>query len=589
MSSVLTGQQVFATAEEVGKFVKDYALSRSGFRSHPGIFEEILSFLRQKQREYESAEAQMYDIFGVSGLKELQARVEEINSSALIKFSNEYLRKSSSELSHILQEVSNKELIQATAKYLNENVLTRSEQDNISLPQNTAEVVAEGLIEDKLLPLLKESRKVSNSIYSSRHKTERIQKGKGYKILARNIAEYLKNPYTQQQFKMSKAYKGDLTAFLTAANYLPDHSTFTMEIPSSEVEKITDSVLGNRLNYYPYFMLSNQQMEEAVNGEQGKKVWQQFKNHIIEVSGMDAGIANNILDQLGVEAFFQRSVNGVIGILGEVQMLFIVSKLTHGRQVEMIASGPLQNLLKTEKPELGTDVLLNKTLGIQVKNYSFINNSLFQMRKDFKWGYFEKVLADSPYLLEMGKFYGAVCYNQVVDKSIPARFGKEAVDQWERYNALYNKRLNRKSGDLNVVTQGYLMANIDRFLTFQEAYEIIYDSPELQATINQGATYKNAFYFFGGTTVVPVSYIIRLLINRFEKLLRELQGKNNEALHTFYVTSSYNNDLTYTFGGDNNDSLTNVLSGANFNLTLNLKIDDLRLDSGGPYVAHMKS
>lgn len=587
MGSALSGETVFATAAEVGRFVKDYSLSRRGFKKSPGIFEEILYFLRQKQIEYENAEQQMYNIFGVSGLKQLQERVEEVNDSGLIKFSNEYLRRANSELMKNLREVSNEELIQAAAEYLEEHIFTLDQKDNIKF--NSAEAIAEGLVEAPLLNILKESRQVSNAVFDKKHKTERIQRGKGYKILARNIAEYIKNPTTKQHFKMSKAYKGDLTAFLTEAKYLQDKSTFTLEIPSQELDGITDSILGNDLNYYPYFMLSNAQMEEAVTGQQGKIVWQHFKKHIAEVSGMDMGVVNNILDQLGPEAFFQRSINGVVGILGEVQMLFIVSKLTAGRQVEMVASGPLKNLAKIDKPELGADLLLNKTLGIQVKNYRFINNSLFQIQKNFKWGYLEKVLSDSPYLIEMGKYYGAVCYNQVINKSIIAKFGEESVNRWEQYKALYEQKLNRRTGDLNVATQGYLMSNIDRFLTFQEAYQIIYDSPQLQATVEQGATYKNAFYFFGGSTVVPVSYIIRLLISRFEKMLKELQSKEYNALGTFYVTSSYAGDEKYLYGGDNNDPVSNILSSITFNLTLNLKINDLQLDNGGVNVAHMKN
>lgn len=555
---------VFMRAKDVGKMITNYQLTRKGFQRGYEIFSDLIKDLENKEKTYKEIEKQAYAIFKVNDLPELQHKIDIINNSNLIKFANLAIRQSAPDF--MSSQVTPQNLYEALNNYILDKAQASAEEITI---KNLDNIIEESGIIDTLIKEIKSLREKGGAGVS---KSGGVQRGRLTKQLVSGLSQYLKNPNDVKVLE-SQTYRKELTVLFKSQGYLKSNSTWEISYDSDEVNDIIDVL---PLSYYPYYDLTPEQAKKAKKDE---NVWRNFKQHIANVVNDPSIPVDNIMDMLNPSAFIKYSLNDVIGVFGELQMLFIVYKLTG--DLNFKATGPINNLKKPNLPELGADVLLHDTIGIQVKNYRPRGPQVYQLRKTFKWDYIQEALENDPNLEKIGDYYSAVCYNKPV---------KNATRQ---YKQLYDV-MGRKSGGLNVSTEAYFASNIDKFITFSEAYDFLYgEDMEGQNGIRYIGDYKNAFYFFGAKTLVPVSYIIRLIIARIKRFYKLLEGKEREALQSFYFTYSYRGDVwsreeaAKVLRKENPEApraQKTILDGINFALTLNLKIEDLKLESGGPQI-----
>lgn len=556
---------VFMTADEVGQLVSNYALSRRGFKSDKDIFNNLIGDLIKKISTYERIEKQAYDVFGVKNLVELQDKITEINET-LATFKNQYLQLANQDGS----------FSGTTTRAINDGFF-RYLQDNFpSLAGDEILDVEVQQVVDSIVSIIESGRKKLQKSSSNRSANRTVSSQRIKKIVLQNIRPYIQGSQAQKDFKMSEDYLRAIDVELrekkdqSGNNYIQHHSTWEMQFDPNDY---TDAISPlSPLHYYPYFDLTPEQQEKAIKlSKEGKEVWLNFKKHISLVANnqyLDAPSIENIMDNLHPSYFIKNDLNGVIGVLGELQMLLIAHALSSAKSIKF--TGPLRNKLTSNKAELGADILLNNTIGIQVKNYRGVNlkqDHLYQLRKSFTWETLEEKLKGSPELHSLEDYYTALCYNQPVSGA--------SSDYQHLYSAL-----STKSGGMYVMTQSFFAANIDKFLTFREAYQLLYPNEEIEEDISG---YANAFFIFGGEIIIPTSYIIRLLIDRLKKLRNQLQNNlDTESLYSFYLTYVYNGPTWADVGtGGQFFKKRDILYQISFNLTLNLKIGDLQLKSGG--------
>ena len=575
---------VFMTAKQVRDFIHSYSLSRRQLNKSSSILQQLIKDLTDEIHDYENIEKEAYKFFGVNDLQSLQVLVDEVNNSQLMYFSNEYINASGTALARNLGSDVVTNILRGMESYLISDDILKPILNELT--DETFDMVANNLV-------IKLAERINENQKDIRRRGIDIKSTKrGLRPSVATLLKFIQDPQTSEALTLTDAYRKHFQLLLNNSQVYETGSTWELKYNNNNVvNKVTNVV---PLSYYPYYQLTPEQekIAENLSDENGVKVWNNFVDHLITVAGMqNEPRARQVLDQLGPRPFIKRELNGVKGILGEVQMLFIAIKLTKGKNVNLIAAGPLRNKLSKNNAELGTDVLLTDTLGVQVKNYS-IHNSVYQLSKTgLTWKYLQEQLDDN--LTSIGKFYAVYSYN------LPTKKRKYKTTAFSEYQDFYINALKQKTSSYHVATQAFFAANIDKFLTFDEAYELIYGGTDGEITKN--GSYHNAFYFFGGKTLVPVSYILRLLKYRIQKLLDELYNRDLEALSTFSLTSSYSGPvwpdpesawraqsipLVSTKGFHlpimSSYTVDEVLSGMHFNIRLNLKLEDLGLETGGP-------
>ena len=577
---------VFMTAKDVRDFIHSYSLSRRQFYESSSILTQLINELYQEASNFETIELDAYKVFGVTSLNELQQKVDEINNSQLLYFSNEYLSQSGTALAKNLGTDVVTNIFRGMEEYLKSDEIIGPVLNSL---QNYTDEEVRQIATERLAELI--NAKENRTGTRSSRQIESKSTIKGLRPAVANLIKFIEDPSVTEAVTLTDAYRKHFSLLLNLSDVYKTGSSWTLKYDNdSVIDNLTGAI---PLSYYPYYQLTEKQKtiaKDYTKGE-GQKVWENFVDHLLSVAGMQGeDQAYKILGQLGPAPFIKEDLNGIKGILGEVQMLFIAIKLTKGKNVELIAAGPLRNKLQGNV-ELGTDVLLNGTLGIQVKNYS-IHNSVYQLSKTgMTWNYLQSKFEDN--LTSIEKFYAIYSYN------LPTRKRKFQTEAFPEYDAFYENVLKSKTSSYHVATEAFFASNLDKFLTLSEAYDLIYTGAD--GEISKTGNYTNVFYFFGGKTLVPVSYILRLLAYRIELLLDELKHSDINALGAFFLTSSYkgpvwpNPESEWTDQSGSikskkgfhlptasSHTIDEVLNGMLFNMRLNLKLEDLNLEGGGP-------
>ena len=592
---------VFMTMEEVRRFIHRYKLSRNQFNSSTSILAQLIKDLDQEAKDYEVIEKKAYDLFGVTSIKELQDKVDEVNRSGLLQFSNEYIQKSGTALSRSLGEDTTNNIFLGMEKYLFSDETLKPILENII--NNASDTVIDEALDQIINKLSLEIK--SNKKDKRRKGIDTKSEDRGLRPAVKDIIHFIQDHKTIDSIKLTDAYRKHFTLLLGKKVSDKGKSTWNLSYdPNDEVIDELETVIP--FSYYPYYCLTEKQEKEARNlsTKKSRLVWEQFVEHLVTVAGIkDDPRAYQVLDWLTPSAFIKKDYNGVKGILGEVQMLFIAIKLTN-KKVQILGSGPLANLKTKNKAELGTDVLLNSTLGIQVKNYT-MHNSVYQLSKTgLSWDYIQSKIGRSDNtLIAIGNFYSTYSYN------IPTTEKKFKTESFSEYQNMYKNAFATKGNSLWSSTQSFFAANLDKFLTLSEAYDVVFSGvTDSEKHELMDRRYDNAFYFFGGKTLIPTSYILRLLSQRIQIVLQALfQEEKTSGLEAFYMTSSYTGQVwphpegdwlaqsigktaKYGRGGRNlmhlpiksSYTINQVLNDISFNMRLNLKLEDLNLENGGP-------
>lgn len=572
--------RVCVTGREVRDFIDNYKFTRRNLKKDNELFNAMRTDIKEQITFYGKAEEDFYRKFNLhGGLPEFQKRFDEILSGNLHLFSNAYLQQSN--LFQKFNTITNDDIEEYITDFLKKEIPEIFEKKKISdiILTNAATKLAEKIQEEARTAHKEDYTKQVGEVKSFYLKGRIKDLVKGKKI---NPGEYKKD------FKILMENEG--SGKWTNSTYDMDFDVTFSIGDNSDIEEAFMPL--DELSYYPYFGLTESQKKEAkeLKTEQSKRVWHNFKDHIKSflVGDISGQTIDAIMNQLGPYAFIQNSLSGVKGILGELQMLFVTAKLMGEKNVgnRILATGPLRNR-RNKSAELGADVLIDSTIGLQVKNYK--GHSIegkqvnYWLKSDLSFSTFSERVKENGDFVDFDKYVAILNYNQPnwAGKGRGARglgFNKQSYEKYENY---YNKKIAGKSGVINSTTKLLVAENMDKFLTLQESAELL--SGDLK-DLYMKKDYVNAFYIFGGKNIIPVRVIFELLLRRINELEKAILWKKSAQTNNFYVGYNYqgtvwpvdvikDQDANYL----TNKTIQSVLDDLRIELKLNIWLSDLNL------------
>ena len=506
----------------------------SGIVNHgSGFVVQTLQARKQEligiQNAFYALEQQAYGKMGVTNLQQLQIKVDEINASGLGSLS----AKASSAFQVVkdasVAGYSEEEISQAISQFFSEGKFL----DGSSVPGMTQtlqdwtletafESLASGIQSQRNMRMTK-SAKVSVSSLKSKFTID----GKNVKMNGKNSKKAL------------GGYKKDIVCFLGLQSHTPQSLQFEITAQTQETKQ------NNNLNYYPYFVSGTPLSQEQLND---KSVWSIFKQKIKNLAPAYSAQIEQVMEEMQPPAFIASNANEIKGILGELQMLVILTVLGNGAKATY--TGDMRNKLRNNA-KIGIDALLGD-IGFQVKNYSgyFAGDQVQGINLSHNWtlDYFLDKIEELP-ITEIGTFYALKSYHTQTDPS----FG----DVISNFGAI--------EAGLKKTYLGF----IDRFFSFQE---------EVAMGENlQSITMRNLFWFVSGKYIIPTSRIIGAYIKRINAVIKQTQGNSGLA-----VNSSYNGPTYKDYVKDNKNkempSLEEIQNQIHMKITLNLHFPNLISD-----------
>lgn len=561
MSSVLV------TASSVIEFIKSFGVSRDSFQASgsSGLM-EVARTLRKYADESKAYEQAILAKFQVADVNELQTKIDTIASN-FSAFQSLAIRNDMRSFRETYENT-------LTAAQLNEGLIgyisgTPEGQAILEAIEDEESERVSDLAIEKLTAFLMQS------VETARLNTSQKGVKKSYfSKYVKDFAQYIKDRKKAAAF--SRQYKKDLK--LVVVQQDGDSSGNSSWEIRGELEKNSDRP---SLNFYPYFNLTEEQKKEALHDTH---TWNNFiKNLCGLVPGEYQYYMDTALRHFTVEDFFQYDMNGVVGILGEVQALAILlALLPNDKQACFRAVGNLKNELTTNLAKVGTDIIIDEIYGIQVKNYQG-----YPVSGGTKGYHLSRTLTASELIdrlttsqkVNLENYMAILSYNKpfkdVGFLKEKGWYDKESLDQY----ASYYHSLAAKRGSVQSTVKAMILTDINKFWTFQEAF---------RATISETdpklfGDYKNVFWFFGGKKIIASSQIFNLLASRVEQLSEKLQNADKAVLDNFYTTYRDNNSLIWRpeknvdgeLYGPENISVRDILANITVALTLNIYLEDI--------------
>ena len=521
--------QTLITAREVGQFVSSYSLSRRGFFKDNEIFEDLLDLLSDMIALLKTqTQDALNRVFVVKSVQELQRKIDDLNASGLRNFANEALKQAIYSNSGFHMP-SSEDVIEGVIQYM-----TRNSEATLDTIGETANLEA----------------KMVNA-FTTAIEGGRAERSNSTTVKSATITKKIQEILGGKKVKLD-SYKRDIVIFLQKEAEKNDasfvESTWAVNVPDIETIDV--------LSFYPYFNLTARQKEIALNTSSGDgaRAWSNFKQHLISFvhyPDFDVNKANQILDQLGPAAFIQNNTNGVLGVLGEVQVGFIFS-IFPGLKVTMTP-----NELSARGGKLRADLLIEGA-GVQVKNYSsyeYKGLKGFNLSDTLSFSTIQKraVVGD---LESLGDYLSVVNYNQPL----------KTLDDKAPYRILYNN-LTAKSNAFNNILNATLAANIDVFF---QLFDKIAGENEIVSD-----AFNNLFFVFGGTTIIPTWSLLQSLYNKIVALKEALASGGKGGMANFRSTTSYSGPV---WNWDKKPrKISEVLDALKVHINFNIYLGDLDL------------
>ena len=507
----------------------------SGIANHGSAFVvQTLQARRQEligiQNTFYALEQQAYAKMGVTNLEQLQARVDEINASGLGSLAARATGSFQVVKDASVAGYSEEEISQAIQYFFEEGRL----MDGTTVPGMTETIrswsidtafnrLAEGIETQRNLRATKTS-KVSIPQLKSKFKID----GKTVKMNGKNSKRAL------------GSYKKDIIGFLKLQSHTPESLQFIIQ---AEEEESTEPI-GN-LNYYPYFISGTPLSQEQLENEQ---VWSVFKQKIKNLAPAYSDQIEQVMRDMTPMAFIASNANEIKGILGELQMLVILTVLGNGTKATY--TGDMRNKLRNNA-KIGIDALLGD-IGFQVKNYSgyFAGDQVQGINLSHNWtlDYFLGKIEELP-ITEIGTFYALKSYHTQTDPSF-----SDVISNF---------------GVIETGLKKTYLGFIDRFFSFQEEVAM---GENLQST-----TMRNLFWFVSGKYIVPTSRIIGAYIKRINAVIKQTQGNSGLAVNSSYSGPTYK-DYIKNNKAKEMPSLEEIQNQIHMKITLNLHFPNLISD-----------
>ena len=571
---------VFLTVQEINDFLDGFRMDKSvGFSMDNG-FREVKTFLERKISEFKEKEETALSLFKYKDLPNLQKEIDKINSSGLLQLSGEAFKKSELGKKFGDNQYSHEEILKGLIFHLQKNDEVKKSLE-LGLKQNNFEEVR-ALVEQEIYTVLDKQRDLTAKRTGKKTKASKKNISVNLDLIFEDVLEAIK-----QQHKRKKSiqvnnktafqgYKKELKGFLKTQRILDRTSSFTMTFPENEIEEALENSTGlPSLVFYPYFDLTEKQKVMALNtaAEPGKSTWLNFQDSIAALAPVYRNEIKKVMsERMHPIDFIEANASRVQGILGELQLMIIAEILLedqYKKGVIFVGNAINENTSK----KLGVDVLLTNGLGIQVKNYQGYSGGYWLSKKEeMSWKNLVSKIDNRAGFEEMVDYFSAVSYNKPVTEAV------------QGYRQLY-KEFTSENHPVRASIATLLSKNIGNFFTFEEACNAIMG--ENQKKID----YRNVFFFFGGKTLIPTSYLLKLLLKRTNELIKSIETGSNSA-RNFFFTTSYNGDLKYSInkaqqyrqGKAVPPSKESIVNQMGFTFSFNLFLSDLELNSGGPSV-----
>lgn len=565
---------VFLTVREIHQFLDGFRVSKgASFNESDNPFVRIKNELSKEISHFQRQEREVYIMFGVKDLLALQKKIDEINAAGLTKLSARAYNQSNLGAEIKKRGYTMDEILEGLKTYIiNHGSLGDEIKQSLSDPQNPLFDMAISEVTEVLQKEINKQRDLiagrlgKDSVHSANWKIKREIK-----------TLFTSDALPKKREKLLKTYKRELKAVLVSADILKNQSTFRISFDDQDLSIIEKEVNGGlTINNYPYFDLTEEEKVIALNNRSGEGaiVWNKFKQGLKALAPKYSNEMELALESMGPAAFIESSAPRVQGVLGELQLMVIAYALTEKRTNPEFVG----NILRADnKEKLGTDVLL-KNIGIQVKNYSGYGEDVaagywLKKSKGLSGSTLINMFANKPGVDEMFSYFSAIAYNQPIRNAVAG------------YKDLY-KAFSSEKHPARSATAAIMSQNIGEFFTFSEACEAVIGS----STITGKFEYDNAFFFFGGKTIIPVSYFLRAVQKRVNDFFNALKSSGTAA-RNFYFSSSYAGEKyslkeakQYSENGGA-PTMDSVVSQMSFSVSFNIHLSDLNLKGGGPVVS----
>ena len=549
---------VLVTATSVIEFIKEFGVSRDSFQaSNNSVLGNVAKTLRDYANNSKIQEQKVLEKFQVEDISQLQAKLDKI-SSDFSAFQSAAIRSSMGEFREKYENA-------LTATQLNDALInyisSSAEGQEIinSIEEEQTEKVSEVAVE-KLTTMLQQS------LQASRSSKKEVKKSYFSKYV-KDFAQYIKDKKKAAAF--SRQYKSDLKVLVVQKENGESISSWEIR---GELEKKNSK--KSPLNSYPYFNLTEEEKSEALKDMQ---TWNNFVKKLSSLVPNYSSYMEKAFGYFQIQDFFQYDMNGIVGILGEVQALaMLLVLLPNDAEAYFRAVG--NDLINSTKP--GVDLLLNDMYGFQIKNYQGYPASGqtkgYRLTRTLTAQELIERLT-TPQKDDLGTYMAILSYNKVFrDTKFLKQHGwydKEAIDNYSSY---YNS-LEAKRGSVWAATKAMIMSDINKFWAFDDIFEAT-----MRGT-DPGLQYTNVFWFFGGKKLVASSQIFNLLAARVEQLAKKLEGKDKAVLDNFYTTYHDNNSVVWhpeksvdgELYGPETVSPKDILSNITVSLSLNLYLEDI--------------
>lgn len=502
--------------------VAPIASSRSERRAE--YITSAIAKLKAQASASEAKENEAYLKFGVSSLRQMQQKLDELNANGLLNLSNKALQR----FPAIQKAKADSQGAFVSAAQLKEQVTKEFETFFFEhYGERLGEAV--GITEESVAVFMRE-------FFSDK----KIKTGKNIKFSFKKKDGLLIPVFK----KFTKAQKRDLTqAFITeesigeTASGWQDTLTVRMNIDNNLV-----------VGQYPYYNLTPEEQQVAI-GDQ--VIWHQFVKAVGQcVTPNVSSIVEGAMREMGVAAFVSagKSYGDIVGIFGELQALSFL-KSFGGQAANTRFLGHTTN---AQGQKIGIDMAL-EDIGFQVKNYNTYGqrnlNEGINLRGTYKLDTFLDLFSSNLSLQggkdDLEQFYAVSAFHVAINEEF------KPVEKW--MNTLKTQNLpnlyNTAIAELIPIKQISWVEN----------------------EVNTIGT--NYFYIIGGTRILPVSKILNLYVKFLEDLNQQLYNRRLISSHVTEYSGPTYKQYSADPEGFNFAGYESIANGLSVNYTINLNID----------------
>ena len=471
-------------------------------------------------------EKEAYSLFGVSDLRQFQQKLDTLNKSGLLAFSNKALRH--------FPAIKNIRKEEAIFTKEDEKRIQNEFKEFLKETSGKDALKYSGLDDQQILGIF------SNLLEKSGIEVDRNSISVARTAKRRDFSHILFQDFNKTQKKKLK-------------NFTIETNTQESETSQStkiiiEIENNNELQTDQKLNYYPYYGLSQEEKEEVKKNE---VLWNKFVKAVGQCAPMISSQVEDAMRNMGKAAFINAggSYADIVGVFGELQALvFLRSFNISSNRVKYFA-----NDTNNQGQKIGIDMAL-EDIGFQVKNYYSYGapgqNEGINLRGTYKLNTFLDMLSDNPVVggnkEEIEMFYALSAFHIAIHENfMPVEHWMDVI-KTENLPNLYN-------------------AAVAEILPVKQISWINEEMGELSG--------QNYFYIIGGTRILPVSYILNLYVLFLKDLKNNLYNRRLISSHISKYKGKNYKDYALDTENFNFDGYDEIANGLSINYTLNLNID----------------